>query len=46
MASAQAVIQVQELRKSYGQTRAVDGLSFTVQPGEVFGMACQPLRDY
>lgn len=38
MASAQAVIQVQDLRKSYGETRAVDGLSFTVQPGEVFGM--------
>lgn len=38
MASAQAVIQVQDLRKSYGETRAVDGLSFTVLSGEVFGM--------
>jgi ABC-2 type transport system ATP-binding protein len=31
-------ITVQELRKYYGETRAVDGISFTVHQGEVFGM--------
>ncbi len=31
-------IVVQELRKYYGQTKAVDGISFSVHPGEVFGM--------
>jgi ABC-2 type transport system ATP-binding protein len=31
-------IVVQELRKYYGQTKAVDGISFTVHQGEVFGM--------
>jgi ABC-2 type transport system ATP-binding protein len=31
-------IVVQELRKYYGETKAVDGISFTVQQGEVFGM--------
>jgi ABC-2 type transport system ATP-binding protein len=32
------VIEVDNLQKSYGPTRAVDGLSFTVERGEVFGM--------
>jgi len=32
------VIEVENLQKSYGPTRAVDGLSFTVEQGEVFGM--------
>jgi len=31
-------IVVQELYKYYGETKAVDGISFTVQQGEVFGM--------
>jgi len=33
-----AVIRVEGLRKAYGATLAVDGLSFEVQPGEIFGM--------
>ncbi|MEW6245042.1 MAG: ABC transporter ATP-binding protein [Bacillota bacterium] len=32
------VVDVQDLRKYYGQTRAVDGLSFIVEKGEIFGM--------
>jgi ABC-2 type transport system ATP-binding protein len=32
------VIRVHDLRKTYGQTRAVDGVSFEVQRGEVFGL--------
>jgi ABC-2 type transport system ATP-binding protein len=35
---AEAVIRVRELRKSYGQLAAVDGVSFDVSPGEVFGL--------
>jgi ABC-2 type transport system ATP-binding protein len=31
------VIAVENLRKSFGKTRAVDGLSFTVEPGRVVG---------
>jgi ABC-2 type transport system ATP-binding protein len=31
-------IVVQELRKYYGETKAVDGISFAVRQGEVFGM--------
>jgi ABC-2 type transport system ATP-binding protein len=31
-------IAVQDLRKYYGETKAVDGISFTVRQGEVFGM--------
>ena len=31
-------IVVQELRKYYGETKAVDGISFDVHQGEVFGM--------
>jgi ABC-2 type transport system ATP-binding protein len=31
-------IAVQELRKYYGDTKAVDGISFAVHQGEVFGM--------
>ncbi len=31
-------IVVQELRKYYGETKAVDGISFNVHQGEVFGM--------
>jgi ABC-2 type transport system ATP-binding protein len=32
------IVQVQELRKAYGSTVAVDGISFEVQAGEIFGM--------
>lgn len=32
------VISVRELRKSYGSTRAVDGLSLEVGRGEIFGL--------
>jgi ABC-2 type transport system ATP-binding protein len=32
------VIRVHDLHKSYGQLRAVDGVSFEVQRGEVFGL--------
>lgn len=33
-----AIIEVKNLRKSYGQAVAVDGISFTVQAGECFGL--------
>src|SRR5512139_1914235 len=33
-----AAIEVQELRKSYAGVPAVDGLSFRVDQGEVFGL--------
>jgi ABC-2 type transport system ATP-binding protein len=35
---AEAVIRVDALRKTYGDLVAVDGISFEVQPGEVFGL--------
>jgi ABC-2 type transport system ATP-binding protein len=35
---AEVVISVQELRKSYGSTVAVDGASFEVDRGEIFGI--------
>ncbi len=31
-------IEVNDLHKSYGSIRAVDGVSFTVEEGEIFGM--------
>lgn len=33
-----AVIQVQDFRKTYGDFTAVDGISFAVQRGEIFGL--------
>jgi len=33
-----AILEVESLRKSYGSLKAVDGLSFAVQPGECFGL--------
>ena len=38
MSSATVAIEVVELEKHYGATRAVDGLSLTVGSGEVFGL--------
>jgi ABC-2 type transport system ATP-binding protein len=35
---ADPVIRVEGLRKAYGETRAVDGVSFAVESGEVFGL--------
>ena len=35
---ADPVIRVRELRKTYGSLVAVDGVSFDVRPGEVFGL--------
>jgi ABC-2 type transport system ATP-binding protein len=36
--SASSVIHVESLRKRYGRTVAVDGVSFDVQQGEIFGL--------
>src|SRR5258707_6324958 len=33
-----AVIEVSELTKRYGREVAVDGISFTVEEGEIFGI--------
>src|SRR6185503_7904433 len=33
-----SVIEVEHLRKTYGTTVAVDDVSFTVAPGEIFGI--------
>ncbi len=33
-----AIIEVRDLRKSYGQFEAVKGISFDVYPGEIFGL--------
>ncbi len=38
MATPPAAIEVTDLVKCYGPLRAVDGLSFRVEPGEIFGM--------
>jgi ABC-2 type transport system ATP-binding protein len=36
--SEHSAIEVHDLQKHYGATKAVDGISFTVNQGEVFGM--------
>lgn len=36
--TGQSVLEVEGLRKSYGQTVAVDGVDLRVGPGEVFGL--------
>ena len=36
--SKETVIRVENLRKSYGSTRAVDDVSFVVEQGEIFGV--------
>jgi ABC-2 type transport system ATP-binding protein len=33
-----AVIEVSDLQKGYGSVRAVDGVSFSIEPGEFFGI--------
>jgi ABC-2 type transport system ATP-binding protein len=33
-----SAIEVQDLKKAYGATRAVDGISLSVEGGEIFGM--------
>lgn len=38
MKSGQPAITVENLRKYYGKTKAVDGVSFEVGEGEIFGM--------
>ena len=38
MSAVKAAISVRGLRKCYGETIAVDGLSFDVEPGEIFGL--------
>jgi branched-chain amino acid transport system ATP-binding protein len=35
---SRAVLKVSDLRKSYGAIRAVDGVTFEVMPGEIFGV--------
>jgi ABC-2 type transport system ATP-binding protein len=38
MRSGQSVVQVSNLAKAYGDVQAVDGISFEVRRGEVFGL--------
>lgn len=38
MPDMSTAIKVEELRKSYGELRAVDGISFAVEAGEFFGI--------
>jgi ABC-2 type transport system ATP-binding protein len=37
VSSREPIIVVQELRKHFGDTKALDGISFTVEKGEIFG---------
>ncbi len=36
--AANAVVMVQGLKKRYGQFMAVDGVDFSIRPGEIFGL--------
>ena len=36
-----SVIEARELRKYFGKTKAVDGISFTIEEGEIFGFLGQ-----
>jgi ABC-2 type transport system ATP-binding protein len=36
--SSSPVVEVEDLRKHYGDVRAVDGISFTIWHGEIFGL--------
>jgi ABC-2 type transport system ATP-binding protein len=38
MSALPAEIECLDLRLSFGQTRALDGATFTVHPGEIFGL--------
>lgn len=37
MSDLDGVVELIDLRRSFGSTVALDGLSFTVPPGQVFG---------
>lgn len=34
----ESIIEIKELRRAFGDIHAVDGLTFDIQPGEVFGL--------
>ena len=38
MASSSSVVSVENLRKSYGDKVAVDGIEFQIEPGEIFAL--------
>jgi ABC-2 type transport system ATP-binding protein len=38
MSEGKTIIQVEDLAKHYGEVKAVDGVSFSVQEGETFGL--------
>lgn len=38
MNGSEAIVTVENLQKHYGPVRAVDGISFSVAPGEIFGL--------
>jgi ABC-2 type transport system ATP-binding protein len=38
MSADGAMVEVDDLEKIYGAVRAVDGITFSVQPGEIFGL--------
>ncbi len=35
---SEAVVEVKDLFKSYGEVKAVNGISFSIARGEIFGM--------
>lgn len=38
MRETMAIVTVKDLKKKYGQVKAVDGISFSIKKGEVFGL--------